>query len=207
VVGAHTQQQEELIMNRSTIVRTGVAGAVAGLGLSVGGVALANADTGTPSTTGTTSSSAARPGPGRDGGRLAVTLAKKLGLSQSKVKAALDAVREDLKPAKPADGTTQTPPTEAQRAAHEAAFAKALAAKLGVSEAKVKAALDAVRTEARATERANLKTRLDAAVKAGTLTEADEASVLKAFDAEVIGGFGGPGGHGGPGGPGGAPAA
>ena len=57
-------------------------------------------------------------------------------------------------------------------------------------------------TEARATERSNLKTKLDAAVKAGTLTEADEASVLKAFDAKVIGGgFGGHGHGSGPGGP------
>ena len=65
--------------------------------------------------------------------------------------------------------------------------------------AKVQAALDAARTEARATERADLKTRLDAAVKAGTLTAADEASVLKAFDADLLGGRGGPGGPGGPG--------
>jgi len=185
-------------MDRSTIVRTGVAGAIAGMGLAVGGVAMANADTGDASTTGTTTTTQQQPGP-RDGGQLAATLAKQLGLSESKVKAALDAVREDLRPTKPADGTKPTPPTAAERAAHQAAFVKALAAKLDVSEAKVKAALTVAQTEARATERSALKTKLDAAVKAGTLTDADEASVLKAFDAKVIGG--GPGG--GPGGPGG----
>ena len=191
-------------MDRSTIVRTGVAGAIAGMGLAVGGVAMANADAPTTTTSTTSTSAAAQPGPGRDGGQLAATLAKQLGLSESKVKAALDAVRDAQKPTKSADGTKPTPPTEAERAAHQAAFIKALAAKLDVSEAKVKAALAVAQTEARATERADLKTKLDAAVKAGTLTDADEASVLKAFDAKVIGGGpgGGPGGgHGGPGGP------
>jgi hypothetical protein len=192
-------------MDRSTIVRTGIAGAVAGIGLSVGGVAMANADTGDSSTTGTTTTQQ-QPGP-RDGGQLAATLAKQLGLSESKVKTALDAVRDAQKPTKPADGTRPTPPTDAQRAAHQAAFVKALAAKLDVSEAKVKAALAAAQTESRATERSSLKTKLDAAVKAGTLTEADEASVLKAFDAKVIGGLGGPGGPGGHGGGPGGPAA
>lgn len=169
-------------MDRSTIVRTGVAGAIAGLGLTVGGVAMANADA--PSTT----SQQPGPGPGRDGGRLATTLAKQLGLSEAKVKAALDALREDQRPAEPSSGTRPSPPTEAERNARQAAFIKALAAKLDVSEAKVRAALAVARAEARATERSNLETRLDAAVKAGTLTDADEASVLKAFDAGVIGG-------------------
>ena len=184
-------------MDRSTIVRTGVAGAVASLGLAMGGVAMASADT--PDTSGTTSTTKAGP---RDGGQMAATLAKQLGLDEDVVKKALDAVRDDLRPDKPADGTQPTAPTEAERAARQAAFIKALATKLDVSEAKVKAALTVARTEARATERSNLSTKLDAAVKAGTLTEADKASVLKAFDAEVIGGgMGGHGGRGGPGGP------
>ena len=186
-------------MDRSTIARTGIAGAIAGMGLAVGGVAMANADTPETSTT----QPDARPG----GGQLAATLAKQLGLDEDVVKKALDAVRDDLRPTRPAEGTRPTPPTEAERTAHQAAFVKALAAKLDVSEAKVKAALAVARTEARATERSNLKSKLDAAVKAGTLTSADEASVLKAFDAQVIGGgsgegFGGGfGGRGGPGGP------
>lgn len=189
-------------MDRSTIVRTGVAGAVASLGLAMGGIAMASADT--PDTSGTTSTKA--PGP-RDGGQLASTLAKQLGLDEDVVKKALDSVRDDLKPTKPADGTKATPPTEAERAERQAAFIKALAKELDVAEAKVKAALTLAQTEARATERTNLATKLDAAVKAGTLTSADKASVLKAFDAQVIGGMGGHGGHGGPGGPGGAPPA
>lgn len=195
-------------MDRSTLVRTGIAGAVAGLGLTVGGVALASAETAAPATTST--ASAAHPGgPRGQQGQDAKILADELGLKQADVQKALDAVRQDLRPDRPADGTRPTPPTDEQRTAHEAALATALAKKLDVSEAKVKAALevlhqkmDAAREEHRTEARADLVTRLDAAVTAGTLTEADKTSVLKAFDAKIIGdGPGRPGGAGGPGGP------
>lgn len=196
-------------MNRSTLARTGIAGAVAGLGLAVGGVALASAETQAPDTT--AGSSMHPGGPRGEHGQIAKVLAEELGLKQAVVQKALDAVRDDLRPDKPAEGTAPTPPTEAERAERQAALATALAKELGVSEAKVKAALEvlhetmeAEHEERRTESRAELVTRLDAAVKAGTLTEADKASVLKAFDAKIIGD--GPGGHGGPGGRGG-PAA
>lgn len=197
-------------MNKSTLTRIGIAGAVAGAGLAVGGVSLANAaDTATPDSS---SSSTDRPGgprgdhgPGQD----AAALAKALGLDEDKVATALKEARDELKP-DTADGATPTPPTDAERAEHRAKLAALLAKKLGVSEEKVTAALeaaqeqaDADREERRTQERAALVTRLDTAVKAGTLTEADKTSVLKAFDAKLIGG----GGHGGPGGPGGTPPA
>ncbi|MCX6395022.1 MAG: hypothetical protein NTV23_00875 [Propionibacteriales bacterium] len=197
-------------MNRSSRARNGIAAGIAGLGLAVGGIAIASADTTTAAAQSSSSSSSStlpdRPG-GQRHEQLAKTLATELGIKQATVQTALDAVRADLRPAAPADGTRPTPPTDAERAAHQKALATALATKLNVSEAKVTAALevaqkaaDADRAEHKTQERADLVTRLDAAVKAGTLTEADKTSVLKAFDADLLG-HGGPGGRGGPGGP------
>ncbi|SDD63108.1 hypothetical protein [Nocardioides lianchengensis] len=194
-------------MDRSTLTRIGAAGAVAGLGLAVGGVALASAETTAPS--GTTSS--AHPGgPRGDRDQDAEVLASELGLEESVVEEALTAVRDELRPERSTDADTETkptPPTEEERAEHQAALVTALAEKLDVSEAKVEAAYavieekrEAERTERQAESRADLVTRLDEAVTAGTLTEADKASVLKAYDADLLGGPGGPGGHGGPGG-------
>ena len=192
-------------MDRSTAARIGIAGAVAGAGLAAGGIAMASAE----STADAPTSTQAHPGgPRGDRGQIAEVLAKELGLKKDAVQKALDDVPDELRPDKPTDGSRPAPPTAAERTEHQAALAKALAKELGVSEAKVTAALtvankqaDADRQEHRADARADLVTRLDAAVKAGTLTEADKTSVLKAFDAELIGGFGGgfgggPGGHG-----------
>ncbi|NNM46012.1 phage protease [Knoellia koreensis] len=128
-------------------------------------------------------------GPGRGGhgrGMDAAALASALGLSESKVQTALDSVREQLKPSSPpAQGTK---PTEADRAAHEKAEVAALAKALGVSEAKVQAALDKVQAAQKTERRTDLSTRLDTAVKDGKLSAADKESVLKAFDAGVLGG-------------------
>lgn len=199
-------------MDKSTAVRLGIAGAVAGAGLAAGGVAVASAASDSPST----SSSDARPH-GPRGDQMAKVLADELGVKESKVQAALDAVRESLAPRPDAtDGERPTPPTEAERTQMEARVAAALADELGVSEAKVKAALEVVRKQMEADHakmeaqsRSDLVTRLDAAVKAGTLTKADKTSVLKAFDADVLGGpmGGAPGGPGGPGRGHGAPPA
>ncbi len=173
-------------MDRSTMARTGIAGAVAGLGLAVGGVAMASADS-------PDSADGARP----DRGHAAEVLAEELGLEEDVVQEALSAVRDDLRPEKPdtTDATPPEPPTDAERAERQAAFAAALAKELDVSEARVTAALEVLEKEAeadqaelRADMRERLVERLDAAVKEGTLTEADKTSVLKAYDAEVIGG-------------------
>ena len=72
------------------------------------------------------------------------------------------------------------------RAERDAALAKPLAEKLNVKEAKVKAALDEFRSERQAARAAALKARLDAAVKAGTLTQAEADAVQKAVDTGVI---------------------
>ena len=183
------------------IARISVAGGIAAVGLTLGGVAMANAaddTTSTADTTGTASAPAGGfvhrggPGGGPGGGDLAADLADELGLSESKVSDALDAVRDELPaPERPAAGERPTPPTEAERTAHEAAFAKALAGELDLTTAKVSDALAAIHAEHEAAHRSDLASRLDDAVEAGDLTSADKASVLKAFDAGVLGGPGG----------------
>jgi len=71
-------------------------------------------------------------------------------------------------------------------------LAKALAEKLGVDEAKVAAALAEIRAARQADRAAALKDKLDAAVKAGTLTQAEADAVQKAVEKGVID-AGGPG--------------
>ena len=186
--------------------------AVSGL-LALGagvGVATASAETTpTPSSTSSTASGAAAanegtasgtaqdkgPRGGHQGGRGvdAAALATALGLEEAEVTAAVTAAHDSTRPEAPAAGETRTPPTEAERAAREKAFAAALATELGVDEAEVTAALADLREAHEAEHKADLVTRLDAAVAAGTLTAADKASVLKAFDAGVL--KGGPGAH------------
>jgi hypothetical protein len=177
------------------------------LGAGVG-VATASAETTpTPSSTsstangavaaneGTTSGTTDDQGPrgGRKGGRGidAAALATALGLDEAKVTAAVTAAHEATRPEAPAAGDERTAPTEAERTAREKAFAAALATELGIDEAKVTAALADLREAHQAEHRAELSTQLDAAVTSGTLTSADKASVLKAFDAGVL--KGGPG--------------
>lgn len=169
----------------------GVAAVAAGIGASQ---ALAASSTPSPSAT---SSTAPRgtgergPGHGRGGpgrGVDTAALAKALGMSEDTVTSALASVRDATRPSSPpAEGSK---PSEADRQAREKARVTALAKALGVSESKLQAALDSIEAEHRANRRADLATRLDAAVGDGTLTAADKASVLKAYDAGVLGGAG-----------------
>lgn len=185
------------------IARIAVAGGITAIGLTLGGVAIANAadSTGNDSASTGSSSSSASDGPrfgGHRGGpaniERAALLAERLGLDEEKVADALDAVRDELpRPEKPAAGEERTPPTAADREERDAAFAKALAAELDVTTAAVSDALAGIDAERQAGYRTDLSTRLDTAVDAGDLTAADKASVLKAFDAGVLGG--GPGGR------------
>ena len=78
-----------------------------------------------------------------------------------------------------------TPPDPEKR---EAALAKALAEKLGVDEATVTKAFDEIRAARQADRAAEVKTKLDAAVKDGTLTQAEADAVTKAIEKGVIGG-------------------
>lgn len=123
-------------------------------------------------------------GPGRLGGK---DLAKELGVSQDTLRSAFDAIRDDVKPTgKRPDG----PPTKAERLAMRDKLESALAKELGLSKAKVDAAFANVQKAHRAERRDALSDRLEAAVKDGKLTKEDQTSVLKAFDAGVLGGPG-----------------
>ena len=186
-------------MDKTTIVRTAVAGGVAGLGLAVGGITVALAADDAPTT-----SPGARPAAFGDrgdhhgpfGGELAATLAEDLGVTEATVTAALEAVRDDVVAERGdlADGERPAPPTEAEREALRGDLAQALADELGVEAAAVEDALDGLHADMEAGMREGLADRLDDAIDDGDLTEADKASVLKAFDAGVLGGGFGPGG-------------
>ena len=92
-----------------------------------------------------------------------------------------------------------------QRADRQAAFAEELAKELGVSTDKVTAALEKIREQHQAdrperpsTEdrQADLKERLDQAVKDGKLTQEQADAITKAAEAGVLPGPGGHGQHG-----------
>ncbi|MFT3877665.1 MAG: hypothetical protein QM708_14785 [Propioniciclava sp.] len=126
----------------------------------------------------------------------AAKLAEKLGLDEAKVSEALKTAREILRPEKKTDagqeagstGNGGSGSTKPSRADRQAALAQALASALGVDEAKVTEALTAIADEQKAARAAELQTRLDEAVTAGTLTQAEADAVTKAVDAGVIGG-------------------
>ena len=120
--------------------------------------------------------------------------------------AASPAQAEDPTPSPSASSSAPAdkPDREAARAARQDELAGALAAELGIDKAKVAAALEKVQAaqqaDAQAERTAQLKTRLDEAVKAGKLTADEAAAILKAAEAGVLPQGGPGGGHrGGPG--------
>lgn len=163
--------------------------------LTLGGVAgfaqVAQADpTPTPSASASTPGSDApgpdRPGPGKGdhgahpGGPLAAGLAQKLGIDQTRIEEALRTAR---KAAEPDPNASTTPPTHQQR---QDALASGLASALGIDQAQVSQALTALENEQNAARAEALQTRLDQAVTAGTLTQAEADAVKKAVTAGVI---------------------
>jgi len=187
---------------RSTkvVVASAAAGALAlGIGLGLAGFASADpTTTPSPNPSASASTDPGRGGPGHGGHRggpgrgvadadLAKQLAEKLGVTEAKVTKALQEIREADRPAKPssAPSAKPTPPDPEQR---EAALAKALAEKLGVDEATVTKAFEEIRAARQADRAAEVKTKLDAAVKDGTLTQAEADAVTKAIEKGVIGG-------------------
>ena len=178
---------------RRTVLGASIGVVVVGAG-AVGAAGLASAAPTPSPTPGSTATAPARPGPGdpggrghgpKDGGQLAQQLATKLGLDQAKVETALKEVREANRPTtRPTPGTAPAP---RDHAADDAALAKALAPKLGVDEAKITTALDEIRTAREADRAKALDDRLAAAVKAGTLTQAEADAVKKAAEKGVIG--------------------
>lgn len=168
-----------------------VAATVLTAGLGVGVSQLASAETPSPSPTSSPTADS-----GKDTGRKGhrghakldlSALASKLGVDEAKLSEAVAAARKATAPTektKPAEQSQAD--REAARTARQAAFAKALAAELGIDEAKVTAALDELRA-ARETERtARQKATLDQAVTDGKLTAAEAEAVQKAVDQGIV---------------------
>lgn len=188
-------------MSRTTkiVVASTAAGVLAlGAGISLAGLASADPTTSpsaNPSTSAAPDSGRGGPGHGHRGGParggfdgdLVKQLAEKLGVDQAKVTDALKAIREANRPAtRPSASPSGAPTSRPDPAKRDAELAKQLATKLGIDEAKVTKALESIRTEHRAERAAALKSRLDAAVKAGTLTQAEADAVTKAVEKDVI---------------------
>lgn len=188
-----------MALNKKAATGIAVAAGVLALGAGIGVTNLAQAEPtpppGTPSTSPSTGSEprsgdrgADGRGPGTHGprgvrgGELAKALAEKLGVTEAKVTEALRAVREEHRSARPADPSAD-PPAE-----RRAELAKALAEKLGVDEAEVTTALAEIEAARNSERAAALKERLDAAVQAGTLTQAEADAVTKAVEKGVLGG-------------------
>ncbi|KRF22213.1 hypothetical protein [Phycicoccus sp. Soil802] len=181
----------------SKSMKLAAAGGVAAVAAGIGASAAMADSTARPTPSGTSTSAPSQASPGRGGpgggghhggpgGLDAAALATKLGLTEAKVTAALEKLRAAQQPSSPPAQGSQA--TDAERQAREKARVTALAKELGVSQVKVQAALDAIKADREASRRTELTTRLDAAVKAGTLSAADRAAVLKAVDAGVLGG-------------------
>ncbi len=191
-------------MNRSLYIRRGVATGIAGAGLAVGGLGIASAaEDGAPSDD---SSPAASPstdtgapergdrgrGPGGGHGSGGPELAEALGVSETELESALESVREQLEPTQ---SDRSTPPAAGELEERRDQMIDALAEELGLSAAEVTAAFEELQQAHADERRSALADRLEEAVTAGDLTAEDRASVLKAFDAGVLGG-GPEGGHG-----------
>ena len=182
-----------------------IAAGVLALGAGVGLAGLAQAEPSpSPSPTPGSSSSAApgadtdRSGGGKDGhgGRglfgseSAAQLAEKLGVTEARVSEALRAIHEERKANRPSPNPSASPSDRPDPAERNAEFAKTLAEKLGLPEDKVATALTELRDAHQAERAAALKARLDAAVKDGTLTQAEADAVTKAVEKGVFGGGG-----------------
>ena len=187
-------------MNRSTNIRRGVATGIAGAGLAMGGIGIASAaddgaqsDSSTPAASSVTDTGSAERGqrdrghgPGRGHGLGGPDLAEALGVSESELQSALESVREQLEPSQ--TGDRSTPPADGEREERRGQMIDALAEELDLSADEVTAAFEELQ-QGRADERRTaLGDRLDEAVSEGDLTAEDRASVLKAFDAGVLGG-------------------
>ncbi len=187
-------------MNRSTNIRRGVATGIAGAGLALGGFGIASAaedgaqsDSSTPAASSATDTGSAERsdrghGPGHGPG--GTELAEALGVSEIELQSALESVREQLEPSQT---DRSTPPTDGEREERRGQMIDALAEELGLSAAEVTSAFEELQQGLADERRTVLGDRLDEAVSEGDLTAEDRASVLKAFDAGVLGG--GPGGE------------
>lgn len=135
----------------------------------------------------------ASPGPtGGSGASVASTrgslasFAAALGVRESDLRSALAGARADVR-------ARQPQPSGA--AAVQAAVVAALAARLGKPEAQVGPAFQAFIDAHRPDSRETLVRRLDAAVAAGRLTQAERAAILNAYDSGLLNRGGGAADH------------
>lgn len=200
-------------MDARKYVAAGAAALVMGGGL--GAAVLANAADPTPSPTAAPSAgSTATPGTGQGqagqgqpgkGGKdmggerrgagvvmrdeVAQAVADKLGIDKTTLTDAAKAVADELRAQHQAAGQTGTKP---DRDAMRDEALTALANKLGVDKAKLVAAVDEAEAAQQAAHlaegRADFKTRIDQAVADGKITQADADSILKGYDAGLLGG-------------------
>ncbi len=187
-------------MNTSINIRRGVAAGIAGTGLALGGLGIASAaEDGTESASSapaassatTTGSQEVSPrdhghGPGRGHGLGGPELAEALGVSETELQSALGSVREQLEPSQAGDRSTR--PTDGELDERRGQMIDALADELDLSAAEVTAAFEELQQGRADERRTTLEDRLDEAVSEGDLTAKDRTSVLKAFDAGVLGG-------------------
>ncbi len=113
-------------------------------------------------------------------------LATELGVTESKLTTAMKTARESLRPAAGGSMAKPTPGERPDASVIQQKFAAALAKELGISEAKVTAALEKLKAAAVASREAAFSDRLDQAVTDGKLTRAEADAVLKAAKAGVI---------------------
>lgn len=112
-------------------------------------------------------------------------LAQKLGVDESKLRAALVTVRDEIQAERKADRANGTTPPKMGALGDEAA--NKLAKQLGISADKVKTAISELRAAAQASRQQALASRLDQAVKDGKLSQAEADAVKKAAKLGIIG--------------------
>ncbi|BBE22859.1 hypothetical protein MN0502_17420 [Arthrobacter sp. MN05-02] len=172
-----------MIQRRKIALGFGAAALVAGASLGVTG--MANAATTAPEPSASASATPGEgggSGSGRHGGGFdAASLAEKLGVEESAVSDALQAIRDEARAGKDAGGT---PDRDALRSALAASLAEALE----LDEATVQGALDELRAEQQEERSAALQERLDAAVSDGSLTQEEADGAAKAVELGILGG-------------------
>lgn len=112
-------------------------------------------------------------------------LAQKLGVDETKLRTALDAVRQQVKAERKADKAKGTTPPAMGALSDD--VATKLAKQLGISADKVKTAIQDLRTAARASRQQAFDDRLAQAVKDGKLTQAEADAVKKAAKLGILG--------------------
>jgi hypothetical protein len=188
-------------INKKAAGIAAVGASAVAIGLAVASTAQADTSTPTPSPTSTTQSGGTtgpngktHGGPGKGGwgpggkhlfglGADLSELATKLGVSESKLEAAMKAVRPDLKDLPKPD--TATSP-DAFKDQVQKQLADALAKELGIDSAKVTKALDEIEAAHTADREKAFADHLAQAVKDGKLTQAEADAVQKAAKAGVI---------------------